>query len=232
MRARGLAVELPREDVDQSMSRNVEVDASSAQALRAPDWLRRVILGAGRGKVRVVSARFCAVLVVFWCVAAGTSVASAVPARSWSKCSKTAGNAAAAKAGVRRAMDNDRVLKRVFDGTRPSSIYRRPSTSLCADFNGDGRLDRALHYQCCTVSSPAPWVVLRGGRSGWRIAYKRLSDTTFRLEADGRRLSTTEPKYDFSQDALCCPSQLRIGTLRWTGSSFKRTFVIKRTPAE
>jgi hypothetical protein len=85
-----------------------------------------------------------------------------------------------------------------------------------------------VHYQCCTVSSPAPWVVLRRRGSSWRIVYKRLNDTTFKLEASGTSLVTTEPKYAAS-DALCCPSRLRIGTLRWTGSAFTRAFRIVHT---
>ena len=75
------------------------------------------------------------------------------------------------------------------------------------------------------MSSPAPWVVLRRRGSAWQIAYRRLHDTTFKLEGKGARLITTEPRYAHN-DANCCPSRLRIGTLRWTGSSFKRTFRI------
>jgi hypothetical protein len=149
-------------------------------------------------------------------------------ATRWRKCSLRQGNIAAHAAGLRHALDSDRSLKRVFLGTRPSRVYRRPSTSLCGDYNGDGRTDRAVHYQCCTVSSPAPWVVLRHRASGWRIVFRRLHDTTFRLEPDGRSLLTTEPKYARS-DALCCPSRLRIGKLRWTGRGFKRTFRIEHT---
>ncbi|XAY05945.1 hypothetical protein DSM112329_02806 [Paraconexibacter sp. AEG42_29] len=125
-------------------------------------------------------------------------------------------------------MNTDRVLRRVFFETKPSNVYRRPSTSLCGDFDGDGRTDRALHFQCCTVSSPAPWVVLRGRAGGWKIVYKRLSDTTFRLEGDGTHLVTTEPKYSRT-DALCCPTRLRIGTLRWNGGRFIRTFTLEFT---
>ncbi|MBE2315885.1 hypothetical protein DVA67_007855 [Solirubrobacter sp. CPCC 204708] len=153
---------------------------------------------------------------------------TAVAASPWETCSRSAGHAAALKAGLQRALNTDRGLRRVFSGTQPSSIYRRPSTSLCGDFNGDGVTDRALLYQCCTVSSPAPWVVLRRRGSQWRIVFRRLSDTTFRLEANGTRLVTTEPKYG-SGDANCCPSQLRIGTLRWTGRSFKRSFRLQDT---
>jgi len=87
-------------------------------------------------------------------------------------------------------------------------------------------LAAALLYQCCTVSSPAPWLVLRRTGSTWRIAFRRLHDTTFKLEARGTDLVTTEPKYA-ATDANCCPSQLRIGTLRWTGTAFRRTFRIE-----
>ena len=83
-----------------------------------------------------------------------------------------------------------------------------------------------MHYQCCTVSSPAPWVVVRRQGSRWRIAYRRLHDTTFKLQGSGTSLKTTEPKYARS-DANCCPSRLRIGWLRWTGSAFKRSFQLQ-----
>jgi hypothetical protein len=154
--------------------------------------------------------------------------ANAGAATPWTKCSLTRGNAAAHEAGLVRALNADRSLKRVFSGERPSDAFGRPTTSLCGDFDGDGVTDRAVHYQCCTVSSPAPWVVLRRRGSRWRIVYRRLHDTTFRLAGDGTKLVTTEPKYA-STDGLCCPSQLRIGTLRWTGMAFTRTFRIEDT---
>jgi hypothetical protein len=81
-------------------------------------------------------------------------------------------------------------------------------------------------YQCCTVSSPAPWLVLRRTGTTWAIAFSRLHDTTFKLRAAGTDRVTTEPKYA-SSDPNCCPSQLRIGTLHWTGTAFARTFRIE-----
>jgi hypothetical protein len=80
--------------------------------------------------------------------------------------------------------------------------------------------------QCCTVSSPAPWLVLRRTGTTWAIAFSRLHDTTFKLRAAGTDRVTTEPKYA-SSDPNCCPSQLRIGTLHWTGTAFARTFRIE-----
>ena len=154
------------------------------------------------------------------CAALPAGASAATP---WRKCSRALGNVAAHKAGLVRALDTDPGLKRVFSGGRPSEIYRRPSTSLCGDYDGDGMTDRAVLYQCCTVSSPAPWLVLRRRDRRWRIVFSRLDDTTFRLEGSGANLITTEPKYA-SSDALCCPSRLRIGKLRWTGTHFRRTF--------
>jgi|SRR5438067_2151458 len=160
------------------------------------------------------------------CVAAAVPASAASAATPWTRCSKAAGNTAASQAGLPRALDADPVLRRIFGTTRPpSAVYKTPRTSLCGDFDGDGHADRALLYECCTVSSPAPWVVLRRRGSAWQIAYRRLHDTTFKLEGKGARLITTEPRYAHN-DANCCPSRLRIGTLRWTGSSFKRTFRI------
>jgi hypothetical protein len=163
-------------------------------------------------------------LVLALAIALGAAFSTAATAATpWRSCSRASGNEAAHRAGLVAALNADRTLRRVFTGTRPSSAYRRPATSLCGDFDGDGHTDRAVLYQCCTVSSPAPWMVLRRTGSTWRIAYRRLHDTTFKLEARGTDLVTTEPKYA-STDANCCPSQLRIGTLRWTGSAFQRTF--------
>jgi hypothetical protein len=159
-------------------------------------------------------------------VALGMASANAGASAAWKSCSLRQGNIAAHAAGVLNALDSDEALRHDFVGARPSVIYHRPSTSLCGDFDGDGVTDRAVHYQCCTVSAPAPWVVLSHRASRWRIVFRRLHDTTFKLEADGLNLMTTEPKYAPS-DALCCPSQLRVGILRWTGTSFRRTFRIE-----
>ena len=90
------------------------------------------------------------------------------------------------RAGLVRALNADRTLRRVFVGTRPSSAYGR---AFPAGARGTG----------------GP-----------------------QLQAAGTDLVTTEPKYA-STDANCCPSQLRIGTLRWTGATFQRTFRIANT---
>jgi hypothetical protein len=155
-----------------------------------------------------------------------TSAVPAADAAAWTRCSKAKGDAAARSAGLARALNRDRSLRRVFRGVRPSSVYRRPGTSLCGDFDRDGDTDRAVLYRCCTVSSPAPWVVVRRQGSRWRIAYRRLHDTTFKLQGSGRSLKTTEPKYGRG-DANCCPSRLRIGWLRWTANGFKRTLRLR-----
>lgn len=54
--------------------------------------------------------------------------------------------------------------------------------------------------------------------------------TTFKLEGNATQLIATEPKYG-SEDFNCCPSQLRIGTLRWSGRAFRRTFRIEDCPS-
>ena len=161
------------------------------------------------------------------------ATAPAANAATWTRCSKARGADAARSAGLARALNRDRSLRRVFLDVRPSTVYRRPSTvyrrpstSLCGDFDRDGDSDRAVHYQCCTVSSPAPWVVLRRRGSRWRIAYRRLHDATFKLQGSNVSLMTTEPKYART-DPNCCPSRLRIGWLRWTETTFKRSFQIQ-----
>jgi hypothetical protein len=160
-------------------------------------------------------------------IAAGFAATDATAAPTpWRTCSRASGNEAAHRAGLVHALNTDRSLRRVFTGTRPSTAYRRPATSLCGDFDGDGHTDRAVLYQCCTVSSPAPWLVLRRAGSTWRIAFSRLHDTTFKLEAAGTDLVTTEPQYA-ATDPNCCPSQLRIGTLHWTGTAFQRTLRVQ-----
>lgn len=162
-----------------------------------------------------------------------TPAAAYSPPATWQKCSVDQGAKAARAAGLASALDRDPVLHGIFaPQTEPSRVYRRPSMSLCADLDRDGRLERAVQYQCCTVSSPAPWVVLSRPGARWRIAYKRLHDTTWQLLADGSDLVTVEPKYDFRHDALCCPSHLRIGTLKWTGDGFRRIFRITGPDAD
>jgi hypothetical protein len=146
------------------------------------------------------------------------------PAAAWVSCSKSAGDAAARRAGLSQALDTDPILVEGFSRDRPSQIFRKPFTSLCGDFDRDGRTDRALLYQCCTTAAPAPWVVISRGR----IVYRRLHDPTFSLKGSGTRLVTTEPRYARS-DALCCPSALKVGTLRWTGRAFRRTFRIRKS---
>jgi hypothetical protein len=168
-----------------------------------------------------------AIVTALLVLAAAATATTASAATAWEPCSRTADEAAARSAGLARALDRDPALKRTFSGqTAPSDTYQRASTSLCGDFDGDGRTDRALLYQCCSVSSPAPWVVLskRDG-SRWQIVFSRLHDTTFKLEGDGGKLRTEEPRYA-KADPNCCPSALRIGKLRWTGEAFKRSFRI------
>ena len=173
---------------------------------------------------RDLRAALTATLSTAACLAFAVDAGAATP---WRTCSRASGNEAAHRAGLVRALNADRTLRRIFVGTRPSSAYGRPTTSLCGDFDGDGHTDRAVLYQC-SVSSPAPCRVLRRTGTTWAMVFSRLHDTTFKLQAAGTDLVTTQPKYA-STDANCCPSQLRIGTLRWTGAAFTRTFRITST---
>ena len=158
-----------------------------------------------------------------WCPAVIAADLPRAPAAAWVNCSKAAGDAAARRAGLSQALDSDPILVEGFSRDRPSRIFRKPYTSLCGDYDHDGHRDRALLYTCCTTAAPAPWVVITRGR----IVYRRLHDPTFNLEGQGTRLVTEEPRYK-RDDALCCPSALKVGTLRWTGHGFRRTFRIRK----
>jgi len=149
--------------------------------------------------------------------------------RNWHGCGKSSTTAAANLAGVPAVMDADSGLGGVFGQDAPSAIYGPVYRAFCADFDGDGDLDRAAEYVCCTVSSPSPIVILRNSGSSFAIAYKKLGNPVFRFRAKGRALVVREPKYS-SMDANCCPSHYRERTLRWTGTRFKTTIRIRRAP--
>jgi hypothetical protein len=149
--------------------------------------------------------------------------------RNWHGCGKAATQLAANLAGVPAALDADAGLARVFGDERPSVAYGSVYRAFCADFDGDGDLDRAAQYACCTVSSPSPVFILRSDVTTFAIAYKRLRAAIFRVRRSGRRLILREPKYS-PNDANCCPSHYRDRTLRWTGTRFKVTTKIRRAP--
>ncbi len=156
-------------------------------------------------------------------------VAAAAPAasRTWKPCDKAATKAAADQAGLPARMDGDARLRSVFGDDAPSTVLTTVSRSLCADFDGDGDLDRAALYKCCTVSSPSPIAILRKDGPGYAIAYARLNDAVFGLRTAGRDLVEREPKYART-DPNCCPSQIRERRIHWTGTRFKTTIRIRR----
>ena len=157
-------------------------------------------------------------------------MASASPAasRSWTPCSKAMTKAAAGQAGVPARMDADPRLQSIFGDEAPSSMLTAITRSLCADYDGDGDVDRAALYKCCTVSSPSPIVILRNeGGGDYAIAFARLSDAVFALRTAGRDLVEREPKYART-DPNCCPSQIRERRIHWTGTRFKTTIRIRR----
>jgi len=165
-------------------------------------------------------------------IALGASLvaSSAAPAasRTWKPCDKALTKAAAGQAGVQAAMDADPRLGSIFGDDAPSSVLKSISRSLCADYDGDGDVDRAALYKCCTVSSPSPIVILRNeGGADYAIAYSRLNDAVFTLRPSGRDLVEREPKYART-DPNCCPSQIRERRIHWTGSRFKTTIRIRR----
>src|SRR5205823_2426819 len=128
---------------------------------RAGQLIERVRLrGAERDVVGMNHFPLVALLGLISISATSTPADGANPT-AWTRCSNAAGAAAARDAGLPSALDADPVLRRVFAPTKPTATYKRPTTSLCGDFDGDGQTDRAVLYQCCTVSSPAPWAVLR-----------------------------------------------------------------------
>src|SRR6188472_3199034 len=138
--------------------------------------------------------------------------------RSWHKCSKRLTKAVADEAGVPDVLNRDATLRRAFKPQKPSTIYRYVNDALCGDFDGDGDRDRAILFDRYTGGSYGPWFVLRRSGSKWRITYKRLHDITFSMTG-GQDLKTVVPVYS-RNDANCCPSRIRIGTLHWTGRSF------------
>ena len=124
-------------------------------------------------------------------------------------------------------MDADPRLREIFGGDAPSTVLKTITRSLCADYDGDGDVDRLALYGCCTVSSPAPFAILRNDRTGYAVAYSRLSDIVFAIRTAGRDLIEREPKYARS-DANCCPSRIRERRIRWTGTRFSTTVRVRR----
>jgi len=162
-----------------------------------------------------------AVVVALGVIAPPLSAAQAA-SRTWKGCSRVATKAAADVAGVPATLDGNPGLRRVFGDQAPSSTFTTVRRAFCADFDGDGDVDRAAMYACCTVSSPSPIVILRNNGTGFAIVYKRLGAPVFSFRRSGRALVLREPKYAAS-DANCCPSRIRSRRLRWTGSHFKST---------
>lgn len=165
-------------------------------------------------------------------IALGTTLiaTAAAPAasRSWKPCSKAMTKAAAGQAGVPARMDADPKLQSVFGNDAPSSVLTTISRSLCADYDGDGDVDRAALYKCCTVSSPSPIVILRNeGGADYAIAFSRLTDAVFALRTAGRDLIEREPKYA-RDDPNCCPSRIRERRIHWTGKRFATTVRIRK----
>jgi hypothetical protein len=171
--------------------------------------------------------KFCAAAIA---LAALLTAAPAAPAasRTWKSCDKALTKAAAGQAGVAAWMDADPRLRSVFGGDDPSSVLKTITRSLCADFDGDGDVDRAALYKCCTVSSPSQIVILRNeGGGDYTIAFSRLNDAVFALRTAGRDLIEREPKYART-DPNCCPSQIRERLIHWTGKRFATTVRIRR----
>lgn len=155
--------------------------------------------------------------------------ASQAASRSWQDCGRAATKAAADGAGVPAALDADPGLRRIFAEPSASTTFDSVDRAYCADFDGDGDLDRAALYTCCTVSSPSPFVILRNRGTRFTIAYAKLASPVFRVRRAGRALVLREPRYSRS-DANCCPSRYRDSALRWTGKRFKSNVRLRRAP--
>jgi hypothetical protein len=171
--------------------------------------------------VKLIAAAACGAMLI-------ASPAAPAASRTWNACDKALTKAAAGQAGVPARMDADPKLRAIFGNDAPSSVLKTISRSLCADYDGDGDVDRAALYKCCTVSSPSPIVILRNeGRGDYAIAFSRLHDAVFALRTAGRDLIEREPKYA-STDPNCCPSQFRERRIHWTGRRFATTVRIRR----
>jgi hypothetical protein len=167
---------------------------------------------------------FAAALAALMLAATPASAAS----RTWKPCSRTATKAAAERAGLPARMDADDRLRVIFGQDRPSSVLTSIGRSLCADYDGDGDVDRLALYRCCTVSSPAPFAILRRDGAAYAIAYARLHDTVFAIRASGRDLVEREPKYA-REDANCCPSHVRERRIHWSDRRFETSVRLRRT---
>lgn len=150
--------------------------------------------------------------------------------RSWSDCGRAATTEAAVQAGLPARLDADRRLTQLLDPRRPSTVYTTASQALCADYDGDGDVDRLALLRCCTVSSPSPFAVLRNDGGRFAIAYARLSDPVFRLSPGRRRTLVERTPVYAAGDPNCCPSRLRERRISWTGDRFRSTTRIVRAP--
>ncbi len=162
------------------------------------------------------------------------ALAAAAPApaasRQWHACSKAATKAAAEQAGLPARMDADERLRSIFGEQLPSASLTSIGRSLCADYDGDGDVDRLAMYRCCTVSSPAPFAILRNDGATYAITYARLNDAIFAIRTAGRDVVEREPSYSRT-DANCCPSRIRERRIHWTGKRFKTTVRLRKAAA-
>ena len=160
------------------------------------------LLGASRGlRKQGHTLRTHMLRGVLICV--GTAVAAAAAllpptaaqaaSRNWHGCNRAATTFAANLAGVPAALDANPALRRVFGDQLPSATFSAVSRAYCADFDGDGDVDRAAQYVCCTVSSPSPFVVLRNTGASLRSSTSGSALPSFASAAPAASSSCASP---------------------------------------
>jgi len=76
---------------------------------------------------------------------------------------------------------------------------------LCADLDGDGRVDMAFSVFSGGTAGDTAWVALRRTATGWRVVYRDLQDYKLSLKREGDDVVVTTPVYR-KNDPNCCPS--------------------------
>lgn len=74
-----------------------------------------------------------------------------------------------------------------YDGVKDS--WWGVTTVLCRDLTGNEREEMIVQLSCCTGGSLSPWAIFtHDATRNWRLAYLRVSETTWRLVVRGTKV--------------------------------------------
>jgi hypothetical protein len=112
------------------------------------------------------------------------------------------------------------LMRREFDSSVDPGDSFYTQLVACADLDGDSVNEMVVQGLPPAAGGPTPWAILTPEKDGWTPVFTHLLIPVSSLTVEDDTVREVSAGYA-PEDALCCPTYERSGTVSWNGDSFE-----------